>query len=160
MTLFKASLMTLLAGLIMIAIPAFAESLYVRSFRISLHEAPQHDSPKIASLKRGEQVKPLRKQKNWTMVRHQDREGWVNQLALSSKPPRKRVSLFKKEIDISSSARKRASTFTSAAAARGLMDSGREKLEIKGGPDFEAVARMEGVEVDVKQAIAFINEDE
>lgn len=140
--------------------PVFAESMYVRSYKIKLMSAPNHRSQKLMTLKRGNKVEKLSAQKNWVKVRFAKREGWVNKLALSKNEPKKRVSLFKKKVDITSKARKRASTFTSAAAARGLMDSGKEKLEIKEGPDFIALAKMEGVEVDVNEAIEFISEDE
>ncbi|MCG8335122.1 MAG: SH3 domain-containing protein [Proteobacteria bacterium] len=141
-------------------VSGLADTMYVRSYKISLMSAPAHRSQKLLTLKRGNKVEKLSTQKNWVKVRFAKREGWVNKLALSKNEPKKRVSLFRKKVDITSKARKRASTFTSAAAARGLMDSGKEKLEIKEGPDFIALAKMEGVEVDVNEAIEFINEDE
>ncbi len=137
-----------------------ADTLYVRSYKIKLMSEPDHRSQKLLTLKRGNEVEKLNTRKNWVKIKFGNREGWVNKLGLSKNKPKKRVSLFKKKVDITSKARKRASTFTSAAAARGLMDSGKDKLEIKEGPDFIALAKMEGVEVDVNEAIDFINEGE
>ncbi len=154
----------LIAGIILLflfpAVPGISETMYVRSYQIKLMEAPNHRSRGMLTLKRGNEVQKLDTQGNWVKVRFARMEGWVNKLSLSKKSPEKRVSLFSKKVDISSKARKRASTFTSAAAARGLMDSGKDKIVIKKGPDFVALAKMEGVEVDVNQAIEFINEDE
>ncbi len=153
-----------IAGLLLIAVlaslPTLSETLYVRSYKIKLMASPLHRSKILVVLKRGDQVEKLNARKSWVNIRYKNNTGWVNRLALSNKPPQKQVSLFAKKVDISSKARKRASTFTSAAAARGLMDSGEDKLVIKDGPDFEALAIMEGVEVNVEEAIEYINEDE
>ena len=145
---------------LLISLPAFSDTLYVRSYKIKLTESPQRGSKKLLVLKRGDKVKKLETKKSWIKIRYNKTEGWVNKLALSKKPPKKRVSLFVKKVDITSKARKRASTFTSAAAARGLMDSGKDELVTKKGPNFVALAKMEGVEVNVEEAIEYINEDE
>ena len=140
--------------------PVLPDTLYVRSYKIRLTESPNRNSKKLLVLKRGDKVKKLDAQKNWIKIRYKKTEGWLNRLALSKKPPKRRVSLFAKKIDITSRARKRASTFTSAAAARGLMDSGNGKLVAEKGPDFVALAKIEGVRVDIEEAIAYINDEE
>lgn len=146
--------------LLLFSNPALAKTMYVKSFKIKLTATPQHSSKALLTLKRGEQVKIIKTENSWVKISFKNTEGWVHKFALSKKVPRKRISLLHRKVDITSKARKRASSFTSAAAARGLVNSKDNKLVAKHKQDFVALANMESVIVDPEDAIFFISQDE
>ncbi len=161
----KLKIRTILIFIISLAILSFStvlvgKTIYVKSFKVNMTETPQKGAKKLLVLKRGLEVKKLKVDKSWVKIRYKNTEGWVHKFALSDIPPRKRISLLFKKVDITSKARKRASTFTSAAAARGLVVSDKDSLVAREKHDFVALAKMENVMVDPEQAILFITEDE
>ncbi|MCP4753065.1 MAG: hypothetical protein GY866_19425 [Proteobacteria bacterium] len=138
----------------------WAESYYIKSHKVRLTQGPGHKTQLNDVLKRGDKVEKIGAEKSWVKIRTDEMEGWIHKFALSKRPPRKRVSLLAKKVDITSKARKRASTFTTSAAARGLLDTRKNNLIQEGNPDFIALARMEDQVADMEEAIRFINEDE
>ncbi|MBU3915978.1 hypothetical protein KKA14_10625 [bacterium] len=137
-----------------------AKSMFVTSLKVNMTEAPKYGTKALLVLKRGDQVEEMSQDKSWVKVKYNNTSGWVHKLVLSDKPPRKRISMLDRKVDITSKARKRASTFTSAAAARGLVTADKEELVKKEEHDFVALAKIENVFVDPEEALSFINEDE
>lgn len=138
----------------------WAETYYIKSHKVQLTQGPGKTTRLDDILEKGEKVEKIAAEKSWVKIRAKGIEGWVHKFALSKRPPRKRVSLLTRKVDISSKARKRASTYTSTAAARGLLDAGKKFLNQKEKPDFVALARLEDQVVDVEEATRFILEDE
>ena len=74
---------------------------------------------------------------------------------LSKKAPVKKINVSGNKVDLSKTARKRASSFTSAGAARGLKQSkkgGKEAID----KDYESLEKVEGMYVPPKKAKKYI----
>ena len=150
----------LACGLMMLFFDAnlWAKPMYVRSARTDLLQMPKHKSTKLAMIKRGTKVEQLEKQGRWIKISFESKEGWVPSLVLSNKPIRRRVSLLAQKTDISSKARRRASVYSSTAAARGLTDSGRKRVSDIGSPNYEALRNIESMKIDEVAAIQFLSQ--
>ncbi len=137
-----------------------AKTMFVKSRKVKMTVAPKYGTKAVLVLKRGYKVEKLKQKKSWVKIKYKNKTGWVHKYVLSNKPPRKRISLLARKVDITSKARKRASTFTSAAAARGLVSTDKDGLVKKEKHDFVALAKIENVFVDPDEALSFISEDE
>ncbi|RAP33046.1 hypothetical protein DID77_03705 [Candidatus Marinamargulisbacteria bacterium SCGC AG-439-L15] len=152
-------------GLALILGPSYAEekteqTLYIKSMQTNIHSQSAPSSPIITTLKRGEKVQKIDEKKPWIKIKTSSHEGWVHGFAVSKSAPQKRVSILAQKQDIASSARKRARTFTSAAAARGLAESGKKSIRAKQLPDYESLSKLEDTIIDEVEAVRFIYEKE
>lgn len=141
------------------AAPVFAGTLYISGIRAKVYAAPSFKSGIIDVLPRGVIVKELEREKKWVKIRFRNKVGWVSKYLLSAKPPKKRVSILAGADSIEKSSRRRASAFTSVAAARGLTDydrarRGKESYAV----DFDALERMEKIKIDDMEAVRFVEE--
>ena len=145
-------------GLLCMFSPVFAwatqDVAYVQAVRADLKETARMDAPKIMTLKRGQQVDLFEKQGIWVRVKVREKEGWISRLFLSKHKPVGNADLDK---DITTSlekvSRRRSSSYTVSAAARGLMTSerGRQGREMYRS-DFDALEKLETFEIS-RQAI-------
>ena len=145
------------------AAPVLAGDLYVRSMRAKVLSKPSMKSKTIGLVKRGAILKEVKKRGKWIEVKFQDKKswktGWISKYLVSQKKPLKRISLLAKGDNIAKSSRRRASAFTSVAAARGLSDEARARKGIKSYTvDFDALARMEAIKITEIEAMQFIEE--
>ena len=136
-----------------------ADTWFIKSYKVNPTKTVG-GKEKMELLKRGFPVKVIERVKHWKKIEFNGKTGWVHKLALSKKAPRKRVSLLAKKVNISSKARKRASSFTSAAAARGLMDSEKSNLNLLKKPDYMALSEMVALAVSIEEATLFIGQDD
>ena len=134
--------------------------VYTKSFETKVLEKPNKTSKITSKLKRGSAVEKIGEKSPWVNIKMDSINGWVHQLALTTNKPKKRVSLLESQKDLSTSSRKRARTFTSAAAARGLAKSGDDTLDNRQLPDFEALSQLEKQGIDEDSAIVFMMKDE
>lgn len=147
---------TLLVVLLFIAPWAQAADIYVQSVKASILSAPSFGSQKLAEAAKGEALKELEKKGGWHRVSYKDKTGWVSRLLVGVKPPATRVSVLEGSSEnLGTGARKRASAFTTAAAARGLAED-RSRVSDKYRVNFAGVTRMEAVKVSDEEAIAFL----
>lgn len=146
-------------GLLFFSSALQAENLYIKSYKVKPMESLT-SKKSMAPITRGTKVEKLFLEQQWVKIDYNGKSGWVHKLSVSSRPPVKRVSLLAKNIDISTVARKRASSFTSTGAARGLSDVSKIKLADRIAPNFELLQEIENVVVDPEQAVAFLMEDE
>ena len=145
-------LLTFLSGVLIgwAAVAWSAEkSLYVRSAQAELRAEPSFGAEVIGTLKRGLELEVAGEQGRWVQVRHQGGKGWLPRLLVSESRPAQEASasvLGGEEADVANP-RRRSSTVTTAAAARGLAGEaeGRAGANLKG--DFQALERMEGYQV-------------
>ncbi|MCP4753839.1 MAG: SH3 domain-containing protein [Proteobacteria bacterium] len=139
----------------LIGASAMAKSMYVRSYQTFLLETPKFKADKMMKLTRGTAVEQIEKKGAWIKVEVNNQEGWLPKLVLSSRPAKRRVSLLSQKVDIASKARRRASSYSSTAAARGLT-SARKRASNMEMPDYEALRNIEKREIDEAEAIQFI----
>ena len=135
---------------------AQAADIYVQSVKAPILSAPSFGSQKVAEAVKGEALKELEKQGGWHKVSYKGKNGWVSRLLIGAKPPATRVSVLEDSGEnLGAGARKRASAFTTAAAARGLAED-RSRVSDKYRVNFVGVARMEAVNVSDAEAVAFL----
>jgi len=150
---------SLLIGLLLIA-PSMAQAadLYVQSVKAPILSAPSLGSPKVAVASKGELLKEVEKKGDWYKVGYKDATGWVSRLLVGTKPPAGKVSVLEEtEEKVEKGARKRASAFTTAAAARGLAEE-RARLSDKFKVDYSGVEMMEAIRITDEEASRFIQE--
>lgn len=140
------------------AVSASAADLFVQSVKAPILSAPSLGSSKVAEAVKGETLKELEKKGDWYKVGYKDITGWVSRLLVGSKPPSGKVSVLEDtEERIEKGARKRASAFTTAAAARGLAED-RARISDKYRVDFRGVEMMEAVSISDEEALRFLQE--
>jgi len=136
---------------------SFAASFFVKSLKAPVLSEAKAGSTSLTTLARGEKVEGLKSENSFVQVSHSGKTGWINKLFLSDKPIEGKESLLNQEIDISSKARKRASSFTSAAAARGLKEDSDEIFKNLGdAANAESLKIMEKFKVDEVKGQSFI----
>jgi len=121
---------------------------YVQSVRAKIMSGPAFKSKVLGEASKGTKLMSSGKDGNWIKVTFYSKEGYVSAMLLSTHPPMERQSLIKGgESDIKQSVRRRASTYTSAAAARGLTADDRRRLSRDEKVDYEALEKIEAFAV-------------
>lgn len=134
----------------------YAADLYIQSVKAAILSAPSLGSKKIAEVVKGEAVKELEKKDNWYRVGYKGKDGWVSRLLVGPRPPAAKVSLLEETGEkLEKGVRKRASAFTTAAAARGLAEE-RARISDKYKVDFEGVEFMERMKIGEEEALRFV----
>ena len=150
--LIAGSLVLLLLGSSVI----FAETLYVKSFQAFLLEEPKASAKKLKQLDRGTAVETLQTQGVWIQVKVGEAQGWLSKMVLAETVAGEKVSLLASNVDLSSDARRRASTYSSTAAARGLVRSGQERINSRTTTNFEVLAALEAQIINESEAVHFL----
>jgi len=136
-------LMGIMAICLSAAVALAGDVVYVRSVKAKIMSEPRFDSEVKGSLHRGDRMDVIERAGSWYHVRSGDLDGWVSRLCLSENPPMKKVTVITGRTDtLQKSARRRVSAITSAAAARGLTEAGRERLNEENPPDYEALDKL------------------
>lgn len=131
------------------AASAQAESAYyVQSANANVRSDPSFGAKVVAKVAKGQTLTSISKEGNWLKVKVDGKEGYISSLLVSTHPPLAKQTVIKAEDEeIKPTARRRASSFTSAAAARGLTDEDQKREGTETGPDYKAVDKMESVKV-------------
>jgi hypothetical protein len=140
---------------------AAAADLYALGARVPVLAEPRLAAAKVAEAKRGDLLSSSGEEKGWHHVTYAGKSGWVFSLLVGKNPPATALSVLGDNNldDLEGSARRRASSFTTAAAARGLSED-RTRLSQKYQSDYSGLAWMEGQEVPEEEAIRFIETKE
>lgn len=148
----------LLLASLSIAPLAQATVYYVQSVKAPILSDMSFGSPKLAEASKGEALQEVENKGSWHKVIYNNKTGWVSRLLIGTKPPAGRVSvLVGTSENLESGARKRASAFTTAAAARGFAED-RSRVSDKYKSNFGALERMEAVAISDEVAMAFLQE--
>ncbi|OGV97613.1 MAG: hypothetical protein A3I04_03585 [Nitrospinae bacterium RIFCSPLOWO2_02_FULL_39_110] len=135
-----------------------AADLFVQSVKAPIFSAPSLGSQKIAEAVRGEMLKELEKKGDWYKVSYKDKVGWVSRLLVGTTQPMGKVLLAEEGGEkLEKGARKRASAFTTAAAARGLAEE-RARLSDKYKVDYKSVEAMETMKISDDEVSKFHEE--
>lgn len=144
--------------LIILTSISWAEDVYVQSIKASILSEPVTGSKIVATVKRGEILHVIEKKAMWFMVSYRDVKGWVSKLVVDQKPPSGKISIIEKTGErLEEGARKRASAFVTAAAARGLMEE-RARLSDKYRVDHKGIEWLEKIDVSEEDALRYIEE--
>lgn len=137
---------------------AHAETImYVQSFKAKVMSQPSFKAKVIGEAGKGSKMTSLGRTGNWVKVKYYSNEGYVSALLLSAQPPMLKMGLIKAdEGDISHGVRRRASTYTSAAAARGLVQDDRRRVSRDEKTDYAAILKLETVAITEDEVVKFM----
>ncbi len=117
---------------------------YVQSVKAKVMSGPSFKSGVIAEVSKGYKLISSGRQGSWIRVRFSDKDGYVSSLLVSTHPPFEKMMIIKGEdTEIKQGVRRRASSYTSAAAARGLAQDDRRRLSKEEKIDYESLAKVE-----------------
>lgn len=137
---------------------AQAAVYYVQSVKAPILSDSSFGSAKLAEATKGEELKEIEKKGSWHKVMYKNKTGWVSKFLIGPKQPADRVSVLEGTSEnLESGARKRASAFTTAAAARGFAED-RSRVSDKYKTNFEGVERMEAIKISDEMAMTFLQE--
>ncbi len=130
---------------------------YVQSVKAKVMSGPAFKTKVLGEAKRGTKLISSGKEGNWIKVSFFSKEGYVSAMLLSPHPPMVKISLITgEEGDIKQSVRRRASTYTSAAAARGLAADDRRRLSRDEKTDYGSLEKMESFTVGADDLARFM----
>lgn len=151
-------LFAMFAASMLYAMVLHAESVYyVQSANARIWIGTSFVSKVIAEVGKGQKLESTGTEGRWVKVKFNGKEGYIPSLLLSTHPPLKRTEIIKAEdSDIKQGVRRRASSFTSAAAARGLTKEDRERGDIDEGVNFNALKKMESMAISDEEITQFM----
>ncbi len=130
---------------------------YVQSVKAKVMTANSFKSPVMGVVKKGHKFTSAGKVGNWVRVRYDNKEGYVPSLLLANHPPFDKTGVIKAdESDIKRGVRRRASSYTSAAAARGLAQDDRRRLSTEEKADYDSVEKMESFKLTSEEINRFM----
>lgn len=130
---------------------------YVQSVKAKVMSGPSFKSGVISEVSKGEKLTSSGRDGSWVKVRISGKDGYVSSLLVSTHPPFEKTGVIKgEEADINQGVRRRASSYTSAAAARGLTSDDRRRLGQEEKSDFESLEKMEAFTLSPDEVTRFI----
>jgi uncharacterized protein YgiM (DUF1202 family) len=134
-----------------------AEDAYVQSVKAKIMSGPSFKAEVLGEAGKGTKLPVSGREGSWVKVAFKGKEGYASSMLLSPRPPLARTSLIKgEESDIKQSVRRRASTYTSAAAARGLTQDDRRRLSKDEKTDYGGLDKMESFTVSADEVSRFM----
>ncbi len=122
------------------------EVYYVQSVKAKVLSETSFRAKVIAEVNKGYKFNSSGRTGNWIKVNHSGKTGYISSLLVSTHPPMEKTTLIKGgEGDINQGVRRRASTYTSAAAARGLTHEDRKRLSTEEEVNYKALEKMEAL---------------
>lgn len=130
---------------------------YVQSVKAKVMSGPSFKSGIISEVPRGHKLTSSGKDGSWVKVRISDKEGYVSSLLVATHPPFEKTGVIKGEdAEIKQGVRRRASSYTSAAAARGLAQDDRRRLSKEEKIDYEALEKVEAFKLNADEIARFM----
>jgi len=147
-----------LMALMFIASTVFAQSeYYVQSVKAKVMSSSSFKSKVMGEVGKGYKFISSGKVGTWVKVKYNNKDGYVPSILLATHPPLDRVALIKgEEGEIKQGVRRRASSFTSAAAARGLAADDRRRLSTEEKADYDLLDYMESFKVTTDELNRFM----
>jgi hypothetical protein len=116
----------------------------VQSVKAKVMSATSFKAPVLGEVGKGFKFDASGREGSWVKVKFNDLDGYVSALVVSTHPPLEKAGVIKaSEGDIKQGVRRRASSYTSAAAARGLAQDDRRRLSREEKADYDALDKME-----------------
>lgn len=154
------SLLAFLSGLFFVSISQAESFYFVQSETAKIMSQPSFKSEIVAQVGLGEKLGALGKEGNWIKVTVGGKTGYISSLLVSNHAPIKKIGVVKADSEeINQGVRRRASSYSSAAAARGLTKDDRKRADEENKTDYDAVKKMESVVVKEDEVTRF-SEDE
>jgi len=136
----------------------FAQAVYyVQSAKAKVMIGATFRAASLGEVQKGFKFASIGREGSWIKVRFNNRDGYVSSLLLSLHPPLEKAGIIKAEdTEIRQGVRRRASSYTSAAAARGLAQDDRRRLSKEEKVNYEALDRMESFAVSADEVSRFM----
>jgi len=143
---------------LLLAVKLWAQDIYyVQSLRAKVMSAPSFKAKVLGEASKGSKLASTGREGNWIKVTFSAKQGYVSSMLLSKRPPMEKFGLIKgEETDIKQSVRRRASTYTSAAAARGLAADDRRRLSRDEKVDYGALEKIEAFTLSAGEVARFM----
>jgi hypothetical protein len=136
---------------------AAPEIYYVQSLKAKIMWEPSFKAAVMREVTKGRALSGFGKEGNWIKVQIDFETGYIPSLLVSKQAPMNRVSLIKADDqDLRQSVRRRASTYSSAAAARGLTQEGRKRLSKEEKADYFSLEKIESITVSKEEVGKFL----
>lgn len=120
------------------------ETYYVQSLKARIMSSPSFKALVIGEASRGTKLTAIGKDGNWIKVQFYGKNGYVPSILVSSYPPMAKQGFIRaEEYEFREGVRRRASTYTSAAAARGLAQDDRRRIGRDEKTDYESLEKIE-----------------
>lgn len=147
-----------LLGLALSASPLYAErDYYVQSAKAKVMSSPSFRASVLGEASRGTKLTVIKKEGRWVKVKFYGKTGYVASLLVTPYPPLAARGLIRAEDkDFQQSVRRRASTYTSAAAARGLAQDDRRRISGQEKVDYDGLTRVESFAVSDAEVARFM----
>jgi hypothetical protein len=138
--------------------PVHAQNTYyVQSVKAKVMSATSFKSPLMGEVGKGYKFISSGKVGTWIKVKYKNKTGYVYYILLATHPPFDKIAIIKaNEEDINQGVRRRASSFTSAAAARGLASDDRRRLSNEERADYDLLEYMESFKVTADELNRFM----
>ncbi len=142
---------------------AFSYDLYVHSIKASVYLMPDSGSQKLFIVSKGDKLTGLKQMGYWHKITYRGKNGWIYRFMVRNIQPVTKQdiygrfkSLFRKYEAFSARSRRRPSSYTAAAAARGLKEK-RKRFAVKYRLDWDALEKIESMDISDSQAITFLS---
>jgi len=137
---------------------SYAQAVYyVQSAKAKVMYGTSFKSGVIAEVSKGYKLTSSGREGSWIKVRFNDKDGYVSALLVAAHPPLEKIGVIKGEdAEIKQGVRRRASSYTSAAAARGLAQDDRRRLSKEEKVDYESLEKMEAFKVSSEEINRFM----
>lgn len=133
------------------------EPYYVQSVKAKIMTAPSFKAIALGEASKGTKLTAVAKEGSWIKVSYYGQTGYVSSILVSPYPPMARQGLIKAEqSELRQGVRRRASTYTSAAAARGLAQDDRRRLSGEEKSDYVGLEKMEAITVSEGEIVRFM----
>lgn len=130
---------------------------YVQSLKAKIMSGPSFKAKVVGEISKRTRVVSTGKEGSWVKVKFNTKEGYIPSMLLSTHPPMEKMGLIKGEdAEIKQSVRRRASTYTSAAAARGLAADDRRRLSKDEKVDYGALEKIEAFKIGTDEVARFM----
>jgi hypothetical protein len=145
-------------ALCMIALQTSAQEIfYVQSVKAKVLSAPSFKARLLGEASRGTRLSSIGKEGSWVKVNYYGKDGYVAAILLSASPPMAKLAIIKAgDTEFQPGVRRRASTYTSAAAARGLAADDRRRLSGDDKLDYDGLEKMEKYVVSEAELLRFM----
>lgn len=148
--------------LMVLPVTASGYDLYVKSVKAPVFTMPDAASTVLATCRKGTKLAGVENKGNWHMIRMSDnRTGWVYRFLVGKTPPMRpddTEALINQYQDHSTRARRRPSSYTAAAAARGLREKRRRFAE-KYNLDYKTLEKIEAIKISEAELMSFIKQE-
>ena len=133
------------------------EAYYVQSAKAKVLSAPSFKASVLGEVNRGMKISSAGREGSWLKISFNGKVGYVAAILLSTSPPMPKYTMIKADdSEFKQGVRRRASTYTSAAAARGLAADDRRRLSGDDKLDYDGLERVEKFTVQETELAKFL----